>query len=210
MGHSSDQSPYVFTGIVPYHAIPPPPLLQISVSKSWGVRQGACKGGDRSSSCALEGIIALQWGIAAVVSHLFEFPSLSFQGLGGNAATCKLCLARVDSAMVLTILTITHMDPKASSDFLRFNLRFHVLVTARGLTTKGLFSLEESLESPSLQLLWTLGSAKTDPVRLKRGFEEGPLKDDLFCLFDAYRSPMLERRKLLAKCAFLLAKRALF
>ena len=40
----------------------------------------------------------------------------------------------------------------------------------------------------------TIGSAKTDPVRFKLGFGEALLKDK-FALFEAYKSPILKRRK---------------
>ena len=45
-------------------------------------------------------------------------------------------------------------------------------------------------------------SAKTDPVRFKWGFGEGLLKDN-FPFFEAYKSPIPKRRKLLAKRPFL-------
>ena len=44
-------------------------------------------------------------------------------------------------------------------------------------------------------------SAKTDPVRFKWGFGEGLLKDK-FAFFEAYKCPIHERRKLLAKRPF--------
>ena len=47
-----------------------------------------------------------------------------------------------------------------------------------------------------------IGSAKTDPVQFKWGFGEGLLKD-IFVCFEAYKSPIPKRRKLLAKCPFL-------
>ena len=50
-----------------------------------------------------------------------------------------------------------------------------------------------------------IGSAKTDPVRFKWGFGEGLLKDK-FAFFEAYKSPILKRRNLLAKRPFLKAK----
>ena len=45
-----------------------------------------------------------------------------------------------------------------------------------------------------------IGSAKTDPVQFKRGFGEGLLKDK-FAFFEAHKSPIPKRRKLLAKRA---------
>ena len=45
------------------------------------------------------------------------------------------------------------------------------------------------------------GSAKTDPVRFKWGFGAGLLKDE-FAFFEAYKSPIPKRRKLLAKRPF--------
>ena len=47
-----------------------------------------------------------------------------------------------------------------------------------------------------------VGNAKTDPVRFKWGFGEGLLKDK-FASFEAYKSPIPKRRKLLAKRPFL-------
>ena len=47
-----------------------------------------------------------------------------------------------------------------------------------------------------------IGGAKTDPVWFKWGFGEGLLKDK-FAFFEAYKSPIPERRKLLAKRPFL-------
>ena len=47
-----------------------------------------------------------------------------------------------------------------------------------------------------------LGSAKTDPVQFKWGFGDGLLKDK-FAFFEAYKSPIPKRRKLLAKHPFL-------
>ena len=54
-----------------------------------------------------------------------------------------------------------------------------------------------------------IGSAKTDPVRFKWGFGEARLKDK-FAFFEASKNPIPKRRRLLAKCTFLQAKRALF
>ena len=50
------------------------------------------------------------------------------------------------------------------------------------------------------------GSAKTDPVRFEWGFREGLLKDR-FAFFEAYKNPIPERRKLLAKAAILISKK---
>ena len=46
---------------------------------------------------------------------------------------------------------------------------------------------------------------KTDPVWFKWGFGEGLLKDNL-AFFEAYKSPMPKRRKLLAKRPFISKK----
>ena len=60
-----------------------------------------------------------------------------------------------------------------------------------------LFLLEKALEnSPKIV------SAKTDPVRFKWGFGEGLLKDK-FAFFEAYKSPIPKRGKLLARRPFL-------
>ena len=40
-----------------------------------------------------------------------------------------------------------------------------------------------------------VGSTKTDPVQSKRGFKDGLLKDK-FAFFEAYKSPIPERREL--------------
>ena len=47
-----------------------------------------------------------------------------------------------------------------------------------------------------------IGSAKTNPVRFNWGFGEGLLKDK-FAFFEAYKSPIPKRKKLLAKRPFL-------
>ena len=52
----------------------------------------------------------------------------------------------------------------------------------------------------------SFGSAKTDPVRFKWGFGEGRLKDK-FAFFEAYKNPISQRRKMLAKRPFLQAKK---
>ena len=55
-------------------------------------------------------------------------------------------------------------------------------------------------------LLPFIGSAKTDPVRFKRGFGEGRLKDK-FAFFEACKNPIPKRRKLLAERAFFISKK---
>ena len=49
-------------------------------------------------------------------------------------------------------------------------------------------------------------SAKTDPVQFKWGFGEGLLKDK-FAFFEAYKSPIPNRRKLLANHPFFYQQR---
>ena len=53
----------------------------------------------------------------------------------------------------------------------------------------------------SLPVTPFLGSAKSDPVRFKWGFGEGPLKDK-FAFFEAYKSPIPKRSKLLENAHF--------
>ena len=71
-----------------------------------------------------------------------------------------------------------------------------------------IFGSEETKEGSLLKGVVFIGSAKTDPVRFKWGFGEGLLKDK-FAIFEASKNPKNpKRRDLLAKRAFLQAKRA--
>ena len=73
------------------------------------------------------------------------------------------------------------------------------------LQNKETFTDFHGIQTPT----FFIGSAKTDPVRFKWGFAEGLLNDE-FAFFEAYKSPIPRRRKLLIKRPFLQAKRALF
>ena len=53
-----------------------------------------------------------------------------------------------------------------------------------------------------LLVVHSFGSVKTDPVRFKRGFGEGLLKDK-FAFFEASKNPRPKRRNPLAKRPFL-------
>ena len=66
------------------------------------------------------------------------------------------------------------------------------------------FSLDFLIAGEMLALFvpHSFGSAKTDPVRFKWGFGEGLLKAK-FASFEAYKSPIPKRSKLLAKRPFL-------
>ena len=53
--------------------------------------------------------------------------------------------------------------------------------------------------------LQCVGCAKTDPVRFKWGFGEGPLKDK-FAFFEAYKNPIPMRRKTACKTPIFISK----